>query len=240
MARRDHGSSIVTGLFLKYWTVLALAAAAVILVLGYTFLVHKKILEVREVGVSGLRSQQRELTEIQAYLQQLRQMVDAFSSKVSVADQRLVERAVPTGQQVPNLLSVVNDLASQVGFSVESFSVSDVGATSAVPNAGATGKADQLGSALQTVRGETATDVTGSALLASARQLKLRVSLKGPSGYEAMRQLLDAVELSSRIFDIEQFNFVLGGPGGAPGEASSAGSFEMTVTTPYLPTAGES
>lgn len=232
MTVSQRAKEVAVRLFLRYFRFVALAVAVIILGLGYLTVLSPKFREVREVGLIGLRAKQSALDERREYRQRLQGMVDAFNRNISESDVAFLERAVPRGPQIPNLLSVLNGLAAENGFTVESVSVSEQGDTAKTP--AKTGDASkQLNTVLEAVRGQTANPAGGKL---EGQELNIRLTLSGPVGYESARRLLNAVEASERIFDIESLSFSLAALSGGPGqEATNETKYDVSINSIYLP-----
>lgn len=222
---------IATRFFLRYFRYVGIAVAVVILGLGYLTVLGPKIIEVRDIGVSGLRSKQSTLDERREYLKRLQGMVDAFNKNIAESDVAFLERAVPRGPQIPNLLSVLSDLAAQNGFTIENVNVSEQGNATA---ATATDKSkQQLNTVLEAVRGQASNQI-GAKL--EGQKLSIRLALSGPVGYESVRTLLNAVESSERIFDVESLNFSVATQAGGPGQdTKNETRYELNINSLYVP-----
>ncbi len=230
MTASQRAKEVAVRLFLRYFRYVALVVAVVILGLGTLTVLGPKFREVREVGVTGLRSKQGVLDERREYRQRLQAMVDAFNNTISESDVAFLERAVPRGPQIPNLLSVLNGLAAENGFTVENIGVSEQDGTTKTR---ASDTPNQLNTVLEAVRGQTATSAGGTL---EGQKLNIRLTLGGPIGYESARQLLNAVEASERIFDIESLSFSLATPPGGPGqETANETKYNLSINSTYLP-----
>lgn len=232
MTASQRAKEVAVRLFLRYFRYVGIAIAVIILGLGYVTVLGPKITEVRDVGVSGLRSKQRALDERRDYRQRLQGMIDAFNKNISASDAAFLERAVPRGPQIPNLLSVLNDLAAQNGFTIENINVSEQGQTTkAQAQPGDTSK--QLNTVLEAVRGQAANQASGKL---EGQKLNIRLALTGPVGYESVRALLNAVEASERIFDVESLSFSVGTSAGGPGQdTKNETKYELNINSLYVP-----
>lgn len=222
---------MATRIFLQYFRYVGIAVVVIILGVGYLMVLGPKIAEVRDVGVSGLRSKQSTLDERRDYLKRLQGMVDAFNKNIAESDVAFLERAIPQGPQIPNLLTVLNDLAIQNGFKVDNINATEQGDETAISATAAAKR--KLGTVLDAVRGETTNQVGTKP---QGQKLSIRLTLSGPVGYESVRTLLNAVESSERIFDVESLSFNVASSNGGPGqETKNETKYELNINSLYLP-----
>ncbi len=215
--------------FLHQHRVVMAVVSVLILILGYVFLLNAKFTEVRTAGLAGLKSKQTELEDRTLYRDRLQAMIEKFNREVSAEQIDFLDQAIPGGQQIPELLSLLNDLADQSGFKLDNVDINDNDASAAAPVAG---KQPAISGVLQAARGETTSPVKPTK--ASTGTLTVRLTFAGPGGYESLRKLLEAVESSQRLLDVRSLRFTLGSASAGPEGQSTRAEYEMSLTTPYV------
>lgn len=219
---------VVLRLFLRYFRWILAVLGVGLLALGYVVLIAGKLEHVQTVSVSDFQKKEQTLAQARERLQQLRDMETKFRSTVTEADRHFLNRAIPDAPEIPNLLSILQDLAEQSGFEVSAVSISEQ-----TPAPAATGDAaaqENLQGVLKAVRGETTAMNSGRL---SAHRLVVRLALNGPQGYDAVKKLLIAVESNERLFDAESLSFSLGTDG--TGLAQASARYDLSIQTVFLP-----
>lgn len=221
-------------LFLKYFRWIAGAIALVVLVLGYILLIDAKIREVRDVGLNAVKQKQQLYDERSAYVEKVHGMLTRYADQVTVEDRILLDRALPTALDYPDLLVILNDLAQKNGTQVENISISQGGTQVAQSSA-----PDDVAAAIQELKGKTAdtgTSVTASKAKTSAlAQVTINLTLSGSTAYDSVKAFLKGIESSLQIFNVQSLQFTVGsGSGeGGPSTPAAGGQYSLTLTTPY-------
>lgn len=222
--------------FLRQFRWLVGLVAVLVLVGGYFLLIDQKIADVRRIGFTDVQTKQQELEERRDYWAKLTDMVERYRREVTPDDVAFLDRILPSEIDIPDLLEILTDLAAKSGTQVGSVSFSEVSAGGAAATAAA--PTDDLGLGTKTAKSKTSEKppaVKATTNPSGLQFLTINLTLTAPVGYPALKNFLVAVEASDRLFDVSALQFNLGSTQAGPTARPTDGQYNLTMTTPYLP-----
>lgn len=228
---RAEFRTAATRLFLRAARALAVLVVLLILLGGYLLVIGQKVSEVRTVGLQSLSDERARLTERERYHADLVAMAERYQRDVSTDDRQFVHRTIPDGAQVPELLTALEAIATASGGLPTDISVTEPTGPAAAPTSGST--IDEL---IRGKRPVTAPSLGVATPSATVQALTVRLVLSAPGGYPTLKTFLDALETSERLLNVTAIRFSLAREGAGPNQGEREGTYEVLLTTAFLPT----
>lgn len=209
---------------IKFWRWFALGVVVIIFGLGYVTLLASKISSVRTEGLAERSQTLEELKADEAYRSALVSSADSFEKKITAADKENLEQFIPTGSDFPTLLLTVKDIAARSNLELTSMFVTEIGQTTA---AGVTAPIASSGG------GSAASAATIEGV--NLRTQDLAVSITGIRSYEDVKNLVQVIESSRRLFDVVSIGFDLNNAAGSDAVSNDGSPITLRLRTYYLP-----
>lgn len=210
---------------IDFWRWFAFGTVALVLAIGYFFVLAGKIESVRTDGLLKRTQANEQLAADSAYKEALQASAKAFEQKISASDRATIEEFIPTGSDFPSILLTIQDMAKRAGLQLTDVAVTEIGQVAAA------GTEAIVASQTTTTSIAQAATVQGVNL----RTQDVSVTVGGLRSYEEVKNFVKVIESSRRLFDVVSLNFNLSGTA-ADGESATDGSpVTFSLRTYYLP-----
>ena len=169
---------------------LALAAAAVMLLVGWWFLWRPQWRELRALPQVDSFAAVRQTVAVE--LASLQRLTSEYS-QLTATDHKRLALALPQGQDIPNLLAQFEGMAEETNFSINDISFAAIKAP--------TSELMAAGAALGDMVGTTTAPVEDK-----AQELRINVIIEG-GDYADLKKFIAATEQSIRLMQLMSVNF---------------------------------
>ncbi len=181
----------------SYFRAVLVALVVMVVAAGYFLLLGPRFKEISQQGILGYDAKRAQLEERQRYLDDLEVMVSRYE-QVDFASLEKLSLVLPHKQDIPGILVEFQALAESVGLTVQSITVTELGAAAVSVAPGSA----------ETRTGSTAIPAADAATLSSAvKPLNVSLTVAGADGYGTLKALLTAIERDLRIFDVSSVSF---------------------------------
>jgi len=211
----------IQGLLLKYFKLITIVLAILILVLGFLFVIKPKWNEVKETGIFDLNTEKEKKEANKIYLSKLEESLEKFE-KINKKDINALSKIIPKKKQIPELFIILEDLVSHSALSLDSITFSEGGGLSQESNS--------LSDSLNELPAAQAKIIKESSVSKNINMLNISLSISGGHDYDDLKTLLNDIEEEQRIMDISSLSF---NPQ-SQGSIDSSMSFSLNLETYYI------
>ncbi|MDZ7798019.1 MAG: hypothetical protein U5L76_00190 [Patescibacteria group bacterium] len=190
--------NLMRSLFLRYFKILAIVLAVLILVLGFLFIVKPKWNEVKETGIFDLNAEKEKKEDNELYLSRLKESLDKFK-EINQKDIDSLSQIIPSKKEIPELFIILEDLVSHSALSLDSITFSE-GSVLSQENDSLSDNLDELPAAQAKV-------IKNTSVSKNINILNISLSISGGRNYNDLKTLLNDIEEEQRIMDISSLSF---------------------------------
>lgn len=208
---------LLADLLTTYFRYVLVAVIVVAATIGYLVLIKAQFESVRLVGILAFQNENERLRDRQTYLSKVTTMVEHYR-QVKAAQAVQSQRILPLEPDRGNLFLTLQALARQAQMQLDSVAISK--GTSLVAS-----QSDATVSGRRTPTADARATPTASS--GTVQILDVAFSVNGPATYAGFKQLLDSIERSVRIFDLESISFQ------STSNAKSSTTAQAAGTTTY-------
>lgn len=206
---------MITSLLSDYFRWLAGGLVALVLVLGYFFVVRPQLSAIQTTNLTERDTVQSQVKDEQEYLSALQASIDKFHRVLPDATIASIDDFLPSKPDFPGLLLTVQNLAASANVQLKNLTLSS-GGELAANSSTTTGGAGGSGVAN-----------AAAATSLSIRTQDLNIIVAGGTSYDDFKRFLTYIEASRRLFDVTTLGFSVGG--------TSTQNYSLTIRTYYLP-----
>ena len=207
----------LSGLFVRYFRFILVIVVALWLVLGYLILISPKWEEVREAGLFDYNNEKQLKEKNETYLADLKKSLAKFD-QINKEDIERLAKIIPRESGIAELFVVVEEMIKESGLSLNSISFSEGQSLSEAMERAPTAEAPS-----------SAPGARAEAVSKNIYILDIALNISGGRDYKDLKILLETIEKSQRIMDINSISF------NPPAqEAAQEISFGLNVKTYYI------
>ncbi|MBU0707697.1 hypothetical protein KKG41_04970 [Patescibacteria group bacterium] len=214
MSALDQVRKTILYIIFKNSKIVSVGIAVVILGLGTIFFLYPKYLGIQNQGLFEYDTKQELLDNRQSYLDQLNKMVDEFN-KINEQDVENLKKILPSGEQIPELFVMADQLGKDMNMQVNSINISTQSAVKQAVTvkdnktiSANTGDSKSWTYASQP--GTEAANVYSSTTSLGTANITISVVAEEYS-YAKFKEMLNTIENSMRIFDLKSVSYTSGG-----------------------------
>lgn len=229
MRMPSYIQKIYSSILTQYFRYVLVAVAILVAALGYLVLIQPQFENVRLVGVLALKNESEKLSDRQAYLARVTDMVERYRAAVSSQTVK-AENMLPVGFDNAALFRTMQAIANQSGVMLQSVVLNKTslgGSGTGTSASGTAGTADVL-SEINKKLGSSGTMIKSSTV---------SVTLAGDGTYETFKKMLSTIELSVRLFDLGSISYTsvsAAQPTGSIEQAQALTNYSFELKTYYL------